>query len=433
MNRARFFPSEEYQQRQRNVREKMAEQGMDACLIASPENVYYLTGLNHQGYFAYQLLVLPLTGQPILITREMERATVRDQVSDVRHVPYSDGAAALPPPQNENADLTMSVPTKDNGEGGLQPWSTSLGVAVRSGEGPPRDVSNPIRVTCDALTEAGLQNSRLGIEKDCSFLPYRIAEGIVRGLPDADWQDASSLVDNCRLVKSPLELNCIRKAAALSDSMMLTGIATAGPGVEQREVVGAIYQAMFRRGGTYPAFVPLVRSTHTLEHEHGTWDDRRLRQNEVLFMELAGCIFRYHAPIGRLVHIGKAPARARAIHDVCRAALESAIEAIAPGATAGEVYTAWQKPVDQAGLHHYHRHHCGYSVGIGFPPSWSGSGVPVGLRAGSNLELQPGMVFHVLSWLLRTGRGDSFVSDTVIVTEKGSEVLTTVSRDLIVR
>lgn len=419
MPNARFFPPEEIQQRWLCVREVMAEKGLDAILVACPENIYYLTGLSHQGYFAYQLLVMPVEGEPMLITREMERATVRDQVPDVRHVGYSDGAAPLPTPSEE--------------EEGLQPWSASLGVSVRSSEGPPRDVSNPIRVTCDLFHESGLSNARLGIEKDSSFLPFRIADGIVQGLPEADWQDASSLVDNCRIVKSARELTCIRKAAAVSDSMMLTGIAAAGAGVEQREVVGAIYQAMFLRGGTYPAFIPLIRSAHTLEHEHGTWDDRRLRQKDVLFVEMSGCVQRYHAPIGRLIYIGKAPARAGKIHAVCREAQESAIDKIAPGVTAGEVYAAWQAPVDRAGLQHYRRHHCGYSVGIGFPPSWSGSGVPVGLRAGSDLELRPGMVFHVLSWLLRTGSGDSFLSDTVAVTENGSELLTSVSRDLIVR
>ncbi len=40
------------------------------------------------------------------------------------------------------------------------------------------------------------------------------------------------------------------------------------------------------------------------------------------------------------------------------------------------------------------------------------------------------MVFHLLSWLLGCGRGDYFVSDTAIVTERGCELLTSVSRDL---
>jgi Xaa-Pro dipeptidase len=38
-----------------------------------------------------------------------------------------------------------------------------------------------------------------------------------------------------------------------------------------------------------------------------------------------------------------------------------------------------------------------------------------------------------MSWLLRTGRGDSFLSDTIIVTEIGAELLTRSSRELLVR
>jgi len=45
-------------------------------------------------------------------------------------------------------------------------------------------------------------------------------------------------------------------------------------------------------------------------------------------------------------------------------------------------HAAWQGVIERAGLSGYRRHHCGYAVGIGFPPSWSGGGVPLGLRAG---------------------------------------------------
>lgn len=433
---SRCFPAEEFEVRRRCLRDKMAEQDIDACLIASPENIYYLTGLNHQGYFAYELLIVPMEGQPILITRAVERTTIRRQTPEVVHVSYSDGVEPLPPPQDRHRDVSMTEPTGDTSEGesgGLRPWSMSLGVSVRSDEGPPSDVSSPVEVTCITLKDAKLASARLALEQDSSFLPYRVADGIVRGLPEATWLDGSQMVANCRIVQSPRELQCTRRAAKISDSMMLTAIATAGAGIEQREIVAAIYQAMFRRGGTYPGFVPLVRTTSALDQEHSTWDHRQLRQKDMLFIEMAGCVWRYHAPIGRLIYVGKVPARARKIHAVCCEAMDCAVAAIRPGATAGEVYNSWQKPVDKAGLQRYRRHHCGYSVGIGFPPSWSGAGVPVGLRAGSDMELRPGMVFHVLSWLLRTGCGDSFVSDTVVVTETGSEVLTSVTRDLIVR
>jgi Xaa-Pro dipeptidase len=47
-----------------------------------------------------------------------------------------------------------------------------------------------------------------------------------------------------------------------------------------------------------------------------------------------------------------------------------------------------------------------------------------GLRADSDMEIKAGMSFHVLSWLMGTGRGDYFVSNPVLLTENGAEILT---------
>ena len=74
---------------------------------------------------------------------------------------------------------------------------------------------------------------------------------------------------------------------------------------------------------------------------------------------------------------------------------------------------------------------CGYMVGSAFPPAWCGGGVPRGLRHNSKLRLRAGMVFHLMSWLMDTGRkGNYFVSDPALVTEDGCEVLTTISQQI---
>ena len=98
------FPPEEYAKRVRNVRALMSKAGLDALLVSTPENIYYLCGLDHMGYFAYQMLILPLTGTPILVTRAMETATVRDQVPSLIHYGYADGSRPLPPPQAAHAE-----------------------------------------------------------------------------------------------------------------------------------------------------------------------------------------------------------------------------------------------------------------------------------------------------------------------------------------
>lgn len=410
------FSREELRQRREGVCEQLAARGLDACLVTSPENIYYLVGLDHMGYFAYQMLILPRQAEPVLVTRAMERAVVRDQVPDIRHVGYSDGSAA---------DREKGVRPAEGAET-MEPWTPSP--EADSDKWPPS-----VRATCATLAELGLTGSVLGLEKSGSFLPVAVAEGIQSGLPAAEFVEASGLVDEFRIRQSSHELALTREAARVSDAMMLAGIAAAGVGVNKRDVMGAIYDEMCRRGGTYPGFVPLVRATTTLEHEHGTWQDYELGGGDLLFLEMAGCVRRYHAPMGRLAFIGEAPDEAPWMNDICRAAAHAAAEWIRPGVQAGDVYAAWQAVLNRNGLENYHRHHCGYSVGIGYPPSWSGSGVPVGLRPGSEMRLETGMVFHLMSWLLRSQRGDAFNSDTVVVTEDGCEFLTTVPADLVVR
>lgn len=429
----RVFPEAEFADRLERVRASMLERGLDGLLVSSPENIYYLTGLDYQGYFAFQLLLVPHEGRPVLITRAMEQAIIRDKTPDVRHVGYSDGIAPLPPAKARDADLLLGEPEAGGEVAGLRPWSASLGHTIRGQREEAMLFDAPADSVCRALRKAHLDKARLGLEKASSFLPYGIVEKIIASLPDARVEDASTLITDCRMVQSPLELDYTRKAAEVTESMMLAGIAAAGPGVHKRDVLASIYQTMFSRGGTNPGFVPLVRSTWTLEHEHGPWEDGRLAKKDILFMEMSGCIERYHAPMSRLVFIGKAPARADKIRRVCEEAIEAAQRTMRPGALASEVYEAWQSRVDAAGIAGYQRHHCGYLVGIGFPPSWSGSGVPVGLRRGSRLELRAGMVFHLFSWLLRSGQGDYVLSDTALVTERGCEILTNVSRGLLVR
>jgi Xaa-Pro dipeptidase len=214
---------------------------------------------------------------------------------------------------------------------------------------------------------------------------------------------------------------------------MAAAIAAVGIGVSEREIAAECQRAMIAAGGTFPGFGPFIRSTSRLGEEHTSWGDARLAEGDAVFLELSGCIARYHAPLGRLVHVGGAPESAHRMAATCRAAFDSVLGALRPGARAREVYAAWQGVVDAAGLGHYRRHHCGYLVGIGVPPSWTGGNTVTGLRADSTLALETGMTFHILSWLMGTGRGDYFRSDTVLLGADGPEVLTRTPAEVTVR
>jgi Xaa-Pro dipeptidase len=381
MSKPPFFPKEEYRARLQNVRQRMAERGLEACLITSPENIFYLTGLNHQGYFTYHGLLVPLAGALQLITRAMERVTVENQLDGVEFVGHADG-------------------------------------------------DDPAQVTVETIMGMGLANGRLGLEKETLLLSPRIAEALQAQLAQTRWLDISGLVDELRLVKSAGEVAFMRRAALVSNAMMRAAIDTAGAGISEKEIAAEVHRAMILAGGEYPGFTPFIRSTARLGEEHTTWSDRILEPGDALFLEMAGCVARYHAPLGRLVFVNKAPPGTEEMATVCLEAFRRVVEAIRPGVTAAQVYQAWQARVDAAGLAHYRRHHCGYLVGTGFPPSWVGGNAVVGLRHDSSLRLQVGMTFHLLSWLMGTGRGNYFVSDTALLTENGCEVLTDVNQQV---
>ena len=375
----RAFPEEEFATRREKLGAAMAAAGLDGLVVSTPENIFYLTGLDHQGFFALHLLIVTAAGEMTLIARAMERVTVEDQVSGARFVGYAD---------NED----------------------------------------PARVACTALQDSDLARGRIGVEKHSLFFPPRACEALLAGTPEATWLDASRLIDELRMIKSPLEIAYTRQAAAVTDAMLQAAIATAAPGVNEREVAAEIHRAMILAGGDTPGFGPFIRPTPRLGQEHTTWQDRKLVAGEALLLELSGCVSRYHAPAGRFLFIGRRPAGAREIEQVCLEAFDRVVEAIVPGVTAAEVYRAWQSRVDEAGLSHYRRHHCGYVVGLGFPPSWTGGSMVMGLRHDSNLVLRPGMVFHLLSWLMGSGRGDYFVSNTAVLTDAGCEILTKTPR-----
>ena len=81
MSASPAFPTEELAARLEKVRLAMAASDLDGLVVSVPENIYYLTGLDHWGFFACHILVVPRDGRPILVARAMERITAENQVA----------------------------------------------------------------------------------------------------------------------------------------------------------------------------------------------------------------------------------------------------------------------------------------------------------------------------------------------------------------
>ena len=379
-----FFSSSELDARVAKTRQEMDSAGLAALVVTSPENIYYLTGLNHQGHFALTVLVVAVDGPLLLVARAMEAPTIAVQVPQCVHVPYGDD-------------------------------------------------QDPAAVLASALRSVARRDGVVGVERTSMSLPVSVWEPLVESLDALRLVDGSGIVTRLRQVKSPAEIQLVRRAASASSRAMDAGLAAVKEGVPQPEVVAVVYDELILAGREYPAMPPLIRSREDLLLEHMSWSDRPMAVGDALFFELSASVGRYNAPLTRMAYVGDPPPGTEVAAPIATSGLEAVRDALRPGAVADDVYAAWQAVIDD-GLGHssYRRHHCGYVIGIGFPPSWTGGAGVVGLRSGSDLEIREGMTFHVLSWLLDQEPADFVLSDTMLVTADGGEILTTTRRDPVV-
>ena len=367
------FSDEELSRRLSATRQEMAVRGLDLVLLSAPEHVFYLTGLDHWGYFAPHVLIVAAEGELVLVTRAMEHVAIRNQVRNATFIGHSDSESA--------ADVVVKH-----------------------------------------LKGAG-SGKTIGLESASAGLSYAMGEVLKQGIDGASWLDITGMLDEMRLVKSTEEQRFMRSAAVASDAGTQAAINAIHNGAKEVDVAAECLAAMTRAGGTPPGFGPFLRPSHRMAEEHTTWGDGE--HHEAVFLEIAGCVSRYNAPMGRLVNIGRISDEDAEMANICGEAFDATLRALKVGARAKDVYNGWQSVVDAAGMPEYRRHHCGYLVGIGFPPAWTGGPRVTGLRHDSDREMREGMTFHLMSWFTETGRGNYFISNTVLLGADGAEVLTT--------
>jgi Xaa-Pro aminopeptidase len=121
------FPTSEFETRMANVQSAMHDQRIDLLLLHAPENIYYLTGYQTCGYFAYQMLAVPPRGTPVLLVRYLERGNIHE---------YSWLEA-------------------------YETWKEGDDVAIRSVE---------------VIKKVGAEDARIGIEKSGWFLTLDVAD-----------------------------------------------------------------------------------------------------------------------------------------------------------------------------------------------------------------------------------------------------------------
>src|SRR5262249_17161814 len=71
------FPKEEYARPVARLPGQMAAKGFGLFLTSGPENIFYLSGQQTPGYYTFQCLCIPQSGEPFHILRGLESMNAR--------------------------------------------------------------------------------------------------------------------------------------------------------------------------------------------------------------------------------------------------------------------------------------------------------------------------------------------------------------------
>ena len=377
-----IFPLEEYQRRLDELRERMQERHFDVVIITEPENIHYLTGYQTTGYSYFQAIIVPIDKEPFMVTRLLESSnvTARTWVEIAR---------------------------------------------------PYEDTGDAIQKVLSALDEFDLtENKNIGYEMNCYFFPRYQQERFQASVIGGHLFDCSGIVEQGRVVKSEFELDIMRKAAIATEAGMKAGIACIKEGISENDIAAEVHYAMYKAGGEYPAVAPYITSGPRTNIGHATWEGRQIQKDECVFLEIGGCVKRYHTAMMRTIYLGKPSDIILEAEEVVLEAIDTALDFMREGVTVAEVDFHLRNVLSKAQGHCITR--TGYSIGLAFAPSWD-EGQILSIKAGENDFLKENMTFHVIPWLVGVD-GDNVmaISETIRVGKDNAESLFNFERNLFV-
>lgn len=377
------FTRKEFAARKAAALRSMAEAGLDGLVMFRPDSQYWLTGYDSEGYVMFQCGYLGADGRMALLVRSADR---------------------------------------------FQSRLTSVVEDVR--EWVDRDDASPGDDLRELLEDLGCRGKRVGIEYHAYGLTAQRGKMVDAALDGfCETADASDLIRLARLVKSPAELDCVRKAGELCDAARDVANRMCVPG----ETVGAVYGEMQKAilagdGDPSAARWPMGAGEEALLVRYHTGLGTIAAQDQVM-LEFAGTYRHYHAAMQYVVLTGEVDDRHRRMLDACTAALEACEDTLRPGHTVGEVFDVHAKVMTEHGYGETYLHACGYTLGAMYPPTWMDWPM---IYTGNPQIMAPGMVFFLHMNLLdrETGLAMS-AGETAIVTEGACEPVNHVPRTLV--
>jgi Xaa-Pro aminopeptidase len=382
------FPGEEFARRYARLRALMERDGIDAVLPTQEENVRYFTG--------YLSILWMSRFRPVV--------------------------GMLPADLSVPAGLAVSGQERGNVE--ISSWVPDFFAF------PPQEP--PIAAIAGELRRRGLDRGRLGIElgfgQRLGMNQEQLNE-LVALLPDAEFVDATPLMETVRMLKSPEEIRRLTRAAHISLAGIEAGWQDLRPGMTERDVVGAMASAMFAGGAEVgPKGVQLgIMAGERWRLSNSVPSGYVLQAGDLVLVDGGASYRGYVCDLIRQAKLGPLSADQQRWFAAAQESLDGAVAAIAPGVRAHEVYDAALAVLEDHGLAAHNRMNIvGHGIGADIHElPWIGERDKVysagtRLREGMVLSIEPGLLPPAGSDVV----GHFILEEVVAVTDSGTQLLT---------
>ncbi|MEG1678863.1 MAG: Xaa-Pro peptidase family protein [Stenotrophomonas sp.] len=368
-HRAPAICAEERVQRLQRARALMREQGVDALLVSAGSSLRWFCGVPWGGTERLVALLLTLEGEPLLICPAFEEGSL---------------------------DAVLRIPV------GKRLWE---------------EHEDPYAVVAAAMAERGARTLALDPEA-----PFRIQVGLSAHLGVASIHSAATIIDGCRMCKSPAELALMQQACdmTLFVQQLAAGIAHEGIGTDT--LVRFIDEAHRALGADGGSTFCIVQFGHATAFPHGIPGVQHLRRGELVLIDTGCAVQGYNSDITRTWIFGEPDAEQLRIWNLERAAQQAAFDAVRPGVACEAVDQAARTVLETAGLGPDYRlpglpHRTGHGCGLAIHEA------PYLVR-GNTLPLAPGMCCSNEPMIVVPGSFGVRLEDHFYVTADGARWFT---------
>jgi len=230
-------------------------------------------------------------------------------------------------------------------------------------------------------------------------------------------------IEELRTVKSPSEIARIRRSVLTNSQAFEQGVARVKPGMKEQDLAAELEYRMRRLGAEKPSFETIVAGGERSALPHAQPTAARFENGQLIVVDMGALQEGYCSDMTRMLFLGTPSAKVKRTYKAVLEAQLAGIDAVHAGARTAAVDAAARKVLREYGLDKAFVHSTGHGLGLEIhEPPRLGKRDKSRLKAGMAITIEPGVYLE--------GFGGIRIEDTVLVTEKGCEILTPTSKDL---